>query len=211
MGKLYAYVEEIVTQRTIKPNTFASYALEALDCGEITLRECIGIVGGYATASLDTSANGVAAMFLMLAQHPEQWAMVRAEPELALSAVREILRLETPAAWFCRVTTREVTFDDLVIPANTRLIHSYAAANRDERAFRDPGRFDVRRDPTQALTWGYGIHVCPGQFISVMELTALLRAMTQRIEHIELTGEPVRRVHNMTRGLESLPMRVTGK
>lgn len=208
MQQLYAYVVEISNPDTIKGDTFAGHALAAVARGEITQQEAMGIIGGYATASLDTTANAVGNLLLLLAQNPEQWALVRDEPELAMSTVREASRVETPAQWFTRVTTHEVQFGDITIPVGTRLIHSYGAANRDERRFPNPDRFDARRNPTDSLAFGHGVHTCPGQHISNLETRSLLTAMTRRIARLELTGEPVRRLNNLTRGLKSLPVRV---
>lgn len=208
MQQLYAYVVEISNRETVAANTFAGHALAAVERGDITQQECIGIIGGYATAGLDTTANAVGNIVLLLAQNPDQWALIRGDPALVLGAIREALRLETPAQWFTRVTTCEVQFDDITIPVDTRMIHSYGAANRDERRYPEPDRFDVRRNPLDALTFGYGVHSCPGQHISNLETRALLTAMTQRIARLELTGEPVRRLNNLTRGLASLPVRV---
>jgi 4-methoxybenzoate monooxygenase (O-demethylating) len=68
---------------------------------------------------------------------------------------------------------------------------------------------DITRNPMKALTWGYGTHSCPGQFISVMETGALLGAMARRIKRIELTGPPQRQLHNLARVVPELPLRVT--
>jgi cytochrome P450 len=208
MRKLYDYVVEIANSGTIASNTFAAYALAAVERGEISQQACYGIIGGYATASLDTTANAVGSLLLLLAQYPEQWAIVRDEPEFLLSTIREALRLETPAQWFTRVTTCEVEFGDITLPKGTRLMHSYGAANRDERRFPDPDRFDARRNPSNALTFGFGIHSCPGQHISNMETRALLSALIRRVDHLELRGTPRWRLHNLTRGLAVLPLRI---
>lgn len=205
---LYAYVAEIVDRQSIPDGSFAAHALAAVGRGEVTQAQCLGIIGGYATASLDTTANGTGLMLMLFAQHPDQWDIVCAEPGLIQNAVREGLRVETPAQWFTRVTTRDVDFEDIRIPAGTRLIHSYGAANRDPRKWAEPDRFDVRRNTSGTLTWGFGIHACPGQFISTMEVRSLLGAMARRIRRIELTGQPRIRLNNLTRGLERLPLRV---
>jgi cytochrome P450 len=204
MGKLYRYATDIVQARSVLPGSFAAHALHAMDQGLIDEAAAIGIVSGYATAGLDTTANAVAAVLLLFAEHPEQWDLLR-----ALSAIRECLRLESPAQWFTRVTMAEVDFDGIRIPAQTRTLHSYGAANRDERVFDEPATMDITRNPMKALTWGYGTHVCPGQFISVMETGALLGAMVRRIKRIELTTRPQRQLHNLARVVAELPLRVT--
>lgn len=208
LNGLYAYVAEISNRDTIPDATFAAHALGAVERGTVTQAQCLGIIGGYATASLDTTANGVGLLLMLFAQHPDQWDLVCAEPELIGNAIKEGLRLETPAQWFTRVTTREVDFEDIRIPAGTRLIHSYGAANRDPRKWCDPTRFDVRRNTIGNLTWGFGIHSCPGQFISNMETRGLLTAMARRVKRIELRGDPAIRLNNLTRGVERLPLRV---
>ena len=89
-----------------------------------------------------------------------------------------------------RVTTRDVQFDDIYLPKGTRLMHSYGAANRDERRFPSTDRFDVQCNPSNALTFGFGIHSCPRQHISNIETRALLHALIHRAERLELRGTP---------------------
>jgi cytochrome P450 len=129
MGKLYEYVTDIVRARNILPENFAAHALDAMDQGIIDEAAAIGMV--YATAGLDTTVNAVAAVLLLFAEHPERWYLVGAQPDLRVSAIRECLRLESPAQWFTRVTTEVVDFEGIKIPAQTRTLHSYGAANRD--------------------------------------------------------------------------------
>jgi len=170
--------------------------------------QCIGIVLGHTVAGTETTANGISNVLWLLAQHPERWAAVRDEPGLATSTVRECLRLESPVQWFSRVTTQEAAFGDITLPAGTRSIHNYGSANRDERHYADAEWFDIRRDPQDALSFGFGVHNCPGQYIANLEIVTLLIAMTRRIVRFELTGQPERRINNLTRGLRSLPVRV---
>jgi cytochrome P450 len=127
---------------------------------------------------------------------------------LVLGAFHEGTRLESPIQYFSRVTTRDVQLaDDIVIPEGSRVMHSYAAANRDERHYPDPERFDIRRNPVDSLTFDFGVHTCPGRSLSTMESVAMFTALARRVTTIELTGEPVRNLNNMTRGLSSLPLR----
>lgn len=88
-----------------------------------------------------------------------------------------------------------------------RVLHSYGAANRDERHFPDPDRFDVRRTPVDHLGFGYGNHACAGQGLARLEVHAVLGPLAARVRRIELTGEPVRALNNITRGFRSLPVR----
>jgi cytochrome P450 len=84
-----------------------------------------------------------------------------------------------------------------------------AAANRDPEKFTAPDRFDIRRKTMGHVGFGFGIHMCVGQMLSTLEAEVLLEEMLRRIEKIELAGEPVWRLNNMLRGLQSLPIRFT--
>lgn len=127
----------------------------------------------------------------------------------ALPAFLEGIRMECPAQMFSRVATRDVEFEGVTIPEGARVLHSYGSANRDERHYPDPDRFDVRRNPTDTVAFDIGVHTCPGRTLSSMEGEALLSALARRVAKIELTAEPTRSVNNITRGLDALPIRVS--
>ncbi|XGU20565.1 cytochrome P450 [Rhodococcus sp. 3Y1] len=143
--------------------------------------------------------------------NPDQWAMVRDDPSLIPSAVLEGVRIDSVAQWFTRVTTRDVEIDDILIPEGSRVLHSYAAANRDERHYPDPDRFDVRRNPRDTLAFGYGPHTCMGKALSNMEMTALWTELAKKVHSIEPNGTPRRHMNNLIRSLETLPVRVRVK
>ncbi|WP_052425131.1 cytochrome P450 [Streptomyces fulvoviolaceus] len=128
----------------------------------------------------------------------------------APSALNEIVRIESPVQVFSRVTTRDVDLgEEVVIPSGARVLHSYGAANRDKRHFPDPDRFDITRNPVDHLGFGYGNHGCAGQGLARLEVHAVLKAMAARVQRIELAGEPVPALSNITRGFRNLPVRVS--
>jgi cytochrome P450 len=111
--------------------------------------------------------------------------------------------------YFSRVTTRDVDLGEVVvIPQSARVLHSYGAANRDERHFPRPDEFDVRRRALDHLAFSYGTHACAGQGLARLEAEAVFRALAQRVTGIELAGEPVRALNNITRGFAHVPVRV---
>lgn len=120
----------------------------------------------------------------------------------------EILRLETPIQNFSRVTTREVDLGEgVVVPAGARVIVSYAAANRDERHFDDPERFDIKRARQDHLAFGHGNHACAGQGLARLEAHAVFKALAARVRRFELTAPPVRQINNITRGFRRIAAR----
>jgi cytochrome P450 len=84
----------------------------------------------------------------------------------------------------------------------------YASANRDEHEWDDPEEFDIRRDAGRHVGFGNGAHACAGQGLARLETTAMLRALLERVDRIEVTGEPVWAVNNIIRRHERLPIRL---
>ncbi|MFC9840177.1 cytochrome P450 [Rhodococcus sp. NPDC127530] len=121
----------------------------------------------------------------------------------------ECARMESTAQWFTRVTSCEVQIGEITIPAGSRMLHSYASANRDERHYPNAHVFDVRRNPTDHLAFGYGPHSCVGKNLSGLEVNSLFKELAKRVDRIELNGEPHLHPNNIIRGLESVPLKIS--
>jgi cytochrome P450 len=207
---LMGYLAEVVAEENLVPGGFGWTLLEAHKAGHIPVEGAIGLLAGYVVAAFDTTISTISSGMWLFARHPDQWDLLRGDPALVPSAFNEIVRIESPIQVFSRVTTREVDLGEgVVIPSGARVLHGYGAANRDERHFPDPDRFDVRRNPVDHLGFGYGNHACAGQGLARLEVHAVFRALAARVERIELVGEPVRALNNITRGFRSLPVRVS--
>ncbi len=111
---------------------------------------------------VESTAGLTGTLFKLLAEHPEQRALLRERPELIPDAVEEAIRIATPLQLVGRTTSREVTLHGVTIPAGGRVVLVYGAANRDERRFTDPDRFDVTRGKQRHLGFGEGMHGCLG-------------------------------------------------
>ena len=94
-----------------------------------------------------------------------------------------------------------------MLPAGSRVLLLFASANRDERKWQDPDRFDVTRTPNDHLGFGFGVHACPGMHLARLEMRSLVVALARRVARIEI-GEPVIEMNNVLRGLERLPARL---
>ena len=137
----------------------------------------------------------------MLGQHPEQWDIIRENPALIPQAVNEIIRLESPIQGFTRYVTEDVEVDDIRVPTGSRVAVLYASANRDERKWRDPEKFNVLRDGVgDHLGFGFGEHQCVGNNLARMEMRMLLTALASRVKRFEV-GETQRVMNNVLRGL----------
>jgi cytochrome P450 len=205
----FQYLAEEATPDKLLPDSFGKIVYAAADRGDITREQAVTMMLGYMNAGLDTTINATSSTLWLFAQNPDQWDAVREDPKLIPSAFLEGVRVESPAQFFSRVTTRDVDVEGVLIPAGSRVLHSYGSANRDERHYPDPDRFDVRRNPVDTVAFDGGPHTCPGRTLSSMEGHALFSALARRVSRIELTGEPTRTVNSITRGLDTLPLRVS--
>jgi len=118
-------------------------------------------------------------------------------------AVNEILRLESPVQGFSRLLTRDYDMDGITLPAGSRTILFYGAANRDERKFPNPNAFDVTRSAADQVAFGWGPHVCVGQHLARLEMVAIFRALATKVKRLHIEEE-VRNVHNVLRGFSKL-------
>jgi cytochrome P450 len=132
---------------------------------------------------------------------------VRQDPSLIPGAMNEVLRMEAPIQGFSRLALSDYDMDGVSIPAGSRAIVFYGAANRDEREYPDPDRFDVRRNPANHLAFGAGPHVCVGVYLARMEMTALFTALARRVRRFSL-GDTERALHNILRGFTKLDVTV---
>ena len=161
----------------------------------------------YTWPGIDTTVNALASAVLLFARHPDQWAELRADRSLIPKAFNEIVRLHSPVQFFTRYVTEEVEVAGAALPAGTRVLLMYGSANRDERRFPDPDRFDIRRNAAGHLGFGRGVHLCAGINLARLEAHALLEALADRVTRFELTGDPHWTLNNTLHGLGSLPVR----
>jgi cytochrome P450 len=203
-----AAVMESCRRENLAPNGWGMKVYEAADRGECTPEEAERLVRSFLTAGLDTTVNGIGNMLHAFAQHPDQWAKLRADPSLAKKAFEESLRWDGTVQTFFRTTSRDVPLPDGHIPAGSKVILFLASANRDPRHWERAEAFDVTRSSSGHVGFGFGIHQCLGQMVARMEAEALLKAMILRVRDIRLAGKPVRRLNNTLHALASLPLQL---
>jgi cytochrome P450 len=162
------------------------------------------LVGG-----VDTSQSQLAHALRLLAGHPEQWELLRANArELALPAVNEALRYEPITPFTARITTAELEHRGIVFPAGTIVLISAWHANRDG-VERDAFDITADRSGLRTLTFGAGIHYCVGANLARAEMQEGLGAIADYASHVTLDGDPEYGTPSGIYGLESLPLRFT--
>jgi cytochrome P450/ferredoxin-NADP reductase len=160
----------------------------------------------YLNPSLDTTISATGQLIWRLGANPEQWRLLRAQPELARNAANEAVRMASPVRSFARHTSRPTLVEGYAIPEGARVMLLFASANRDERVFERPDSFDITRNPRRHLGFGSGIHMCVGMHLAQMEMIALLQAMIPRVREIHV-DEPIVALNNTIHGFSSLPTR----
>ena len=160
-------------------------------------------------AGNETTRQAIALGILALAQHPEEYARLRADRSLIPSAVEELLRFASPVWFFRRTATSKTSIRGTRIAAGDKVVVWFAAANRDPDQYTDPHRLDVARNPADNLTFGRGgPHFCLGVHLAKLELRVFFEEFLDRVSSIELGGQPERIRSNFVNGLKRLPVRV---
>ncbi|CAN5522480.1 cytochrome P450 [soil metagenome] len=158
----------------------------------------------------DTTRNLVAAGTLALMEHPSEQARLAADPALMPTAIAEMLRYVTPVNVFARTATADTRLGSVPVKTGDRVALFYPSANRDEKHFVDPDRFDVGRNPNPHLSFGGGgTHFCLGANLARVEAGAIFPEILARLKNLELNG-PVERVSStLMNGIKSMPVRFT--
>jgi cytochrome P450/ferredoxin-NADP reductase len=139
---------------------------------------------------VESTAGLTGTLFKLLAENPDQRALLQADPTLIPAAIEEALRLITPLQLTARTTSREVTFHGVTIPAGGRVVLVTGAANRDERQFADPDRFDITRTRSRHLGFGEGVHGCLGAPLARLEARIALEEALPVLGDYQLAGPP---------------------
>jgi cytochrome P450 len=161
-----------------------------------------------ATAGHDTTSASTAGGLLELINNPTQMAAFRNDVDgLMPTAIDEMIRWVSPVRHFMRTATADTEVAGQKIKAGESMILWYPSANRDEAVYTEPNAFRIDRKEGKQIAFGFGAHVCLGQHLARMEMSALFRKLLARVEHIELAGEPQYTQAVFVGGLKSLPIR----
>ncbi|MEQ1864419.1 MAG: cytochrome P450 [Micropepsaceae bacterium] len=188
----------------VVPGGWADKIFAAAEDGSLSLEEAQAMVIDYVAPSLDTTILATGNMLRYLAQSPDAFAAVKNDEKLLTNAVYEAARLASPIRGFTRCANEDFDVSGVMIPKGARALILYASANRDERHYVDPDRFDLSRNARDNVAWGHGQHVCVGMHLARLEMECLLRALAQQVSRIE-TGEPTPFLNNVLQGYKSLP------
>ncbi len=209
--EFYDYAQELVLARRGDPrDDLISRLITAEEEGErLSDVECINLVFNVLVGGVDTSQSQLAHSIRLLAEHPDQWRALAADPGLADAAVEESLRYEPITPFTARIVVEDVTFRDVTFPEGTVVMVCAFTGNRDVEG--DGEAFDIAADRGKArpLTFGAGVHYCLGANLARLELQEGLRFLAARMHDLQLDGEPEFGTVSGIYGLDRLPIRFT--
>jgi cytochrome P450 len=136
LQEMMHYARTQAVRGKVTPGSWADAMLDAVDRGEVDQTVCPVMMIDYVGPSLDTTIYAIGNGVWLFARHPGEWQKVREAPSRVPAAINEILRMEAPLQCFSRLLTRNYDMDEVTLPAGSRAIVFYGAANRDERVQR---------------------------------------------------------------------------
>jgi len=180
-----------------------------IDGTHLTDEELLGFCFLLILGGNDTTTSLLGNGMELLARHPDQRARLIADPSLLPVAIEEMLRLAAPTQALPRTATRDVALHGQTIPAGSRVMLVFGAANLDEREFPDPDRFQIDRPIARHLAFGHGAHFCLGAPLARLEARVAFEELLRRMPDYELQAEPRRLRSHWARAFETLHLRFT--
>jgi cytochrome P450 len=201
----HGWAQQLLARKRAEPGEDLTSELLAVEgLAEV---ELVNLLLDVILGGIDTAQSQLSHTMRLLAEHPDQWGLLREQPaELAGPAVEEALRYEPVTPFTARITTDDVEYRGVTFPANTVVMISAFHANRDGVS----EGFDIAADRERGrpLTFGAGIHYCVGANVARAELQEALAFLAERVERLELDGEPGYGTITGIYGLDRLPLRL---
>jgi cytochrome P450 len=164
MRELRRYLTALADERAARPTDDLMTAMLVAEDGgrRLSLDQVVVTTMTFLTAGFESTNNLFTNLAYALALHPPLLAELQAHPDLIPAFIEEGMRWDAPAQGFVRSPTRDLPLHGKVIPGGAQVLLHIGAANRDEREFADPDRFDIHRPSQRHLGLGHGIHFCVG-------------------------------------------------
>lgn len=206
---MYSYSDQLASARRGSPgDDLISQLLTAEVNGDkLTQPEFNAFFLLLVVAGNETTRNLISGGLLALLENPEQLERLRQDRSLLPSAIEEMLRYVAPVVQFRRTAARDIELHDQHLREGDRVILSFSSANRDERVFTDPDRFDITRSPNPHVAFGVGPHLCIGASLARLEARCLFDELLPRLSELALDGPVVRARSCLINGIKSLPLR----
>jgi cytochrome P450 len=211
-GELMDYLSELVDRKAAQPgdDIISRLYAEFVTAGLLSRHDLADLARQLLIAGHESTASMISLSVLLLLQHPDQLAELRADPSLVPGAVEELLRYLTIAQLLVgRVATEDARVGGEVIRAGEGVRALLNSANRDKRAFDDPDAFDIHRDARHHVAFGFGVHQCLGQPYARVEMQVALETLFRRLPGLRVTvplEELPFKYESAVHGIHALPV-----
>ncbi len=208
LAEMGVYALELAEARRANPtDDLATVLTERVDAGDLSVEEYVSYVILLFVAGNETTRNNISWGIHALATNPDQWELLRSDPDRHLDpAVEEITRWASPVNYMSRTVHTPVEIHGQPLGVGEKVALMYLAANRDPEVFPDPHRFDITRSPNPHVAFGYGPHFCLGAHLARLETRSMLAELVERVERLELAGEVEHVWSSFINGIKRLPV-----
>ena len=213
LGQLYEYFTKLIDARrsgeVVGDDLLSILAAAEVDGERLTDADLLNFSFLLLVAGNETTRNLIALGTQALLAHPDQFALLRAKPELLPLAVEEMLRFTSPVTHMAREATEDVEIRGQRIRAGEKIVMLYGAANRDTDIFGPTSEeFDITRNPNPHIAFGAGEHACLGAQLARLEARIMFEVLLGTYPTIELTGDVTRLRATMVPGVKKMPVRL---
>ena len=210
--KVSAWIMERCQRDALDPDGIGAAIYAQADAGNIEHWEATLLVRSLLSAGVDTTIDSIGLCLRCLAEYPDQWALLRSDPDLARATFEEATRYDSSSQSLFRTTLDDFDFQGFSLEKHQKVLVLIGAAGRDAAKWADPDRFDITRRVTASqIGYGAGIHSCVAQMMARLEAEVFFRGLARKVQDIELAGSPTVRLQPGLRGLSTLPLRLTRK
>jgi len=187
-SRMYAYGQELIAAKRAQPSDdMLSVVVNSAD-PELSDIESYLFFNLLFSAGAETTRNAIAGGLLALAEHPDAYRELRADPAVLPTAIEEMVRWTAPSPSKRRTVTRPATLGGQSLEPGQKVLVWEGSANRDGTVFADPGRFDIRRKPNPHMGFGHGVHYCLGANLARLELRVLFEEILGRYSGVRLAA-----------------------
>jgi len=210
LGEFFAFAQALFAERQAQPGPDIATLLATaeIDGALATFSDFVAnlilvLVGGN-----ETTRNSLSHTIHAFSDFPDQWDLVRADPDLLKAGAAEMVRYATPVMHMRRTAVRDAVIGDQPVRAGDKVVLWYSSANRDEAVYPDADRFEIARRGVRHVGFGYGQHVCVGSRLAEMQLRVAFRLLAERVSRFEVVAPPRRFRSNFINGLKNLDVRL---
>lgn len=213
LGEMHHYFEHFVAERRASPGDDFVSGLLAVEIDGKPLGDewVLGMCGTLVAAGFESARNFLMSAAKLLADHPDQRAMLAADDSLWPAALEEMLRYNAPSNGVARYVLRDIEVRGKTIRKGDWIVFMLGAANVDEDIWPDALSFDITRSPRTIATFGAGPHLCLGNMLAKTEVRIALQTLISRFPDYQVVGNPVRRPSTLSNSYNNMSVLLGGK